>query len=139
MSLVIDASAALAWIFQREDSQEAQCAERLLNELETQPAWVPSLWTIEIANALLIAERRRVIQEAQLVDYLQRLSRLPITSDECSAQSRQEAVIALGRHLQLTAYDATYLELALRKGARLATFDQRLGQAMRQVGGEIYQ
>ena len=99
---------------------------------------MPSLWTVEIANALLVARRRRVIQEAQVVDCLQRLWHLPINSDNCSAQSRQEAVIALGRQLQLTAYDATYVELALRKGARLAAFDRRLGQAMQQVGGEIF-
>ena len=138
MSLVIDASAALAWIFERENSQEAQRADDLLNELEAHPAWVPSLWPVEVANALLVAERRRVIQEAQVVDYLQRLGHLPINADDCSAQSRQEAVIALGRQLQLTAYDATYVELALRKGARLATFDQRLARAVREVGGNIY-
>ena len=138
MSLVLDASAALAWIFERTDSAQAAQANRLLADLAKQTVWVPSLWYTEVANALLIGERRGVVKEAQLVDYLARLSRLPIQADDSPVASRQEAVIALGRQLKLTAYDANYLELALRNGARLATFDTKLATAMREVGGEVY-
>lgn len=138
MSLVLDASAALAWIFERANPSEAAQAERLLADMADQSAWVPSLWYVEVANALLIAERRKVVKEAQLVDFQQRLLQLPIQVDEAAVSSRQEAVIALGRQLQLTAYDASYLELALRKGARLATFDAKLAAAMRGVGGNVY-
>ncbi len=138
MSVVLDASAALAWIFERTDSAQAAQANHLLADLVKQPAWVPSLWYTEVANALLTAERRGVVKEAQVVDYLARLSRLPIQADDLTVACRQEAVIALGRQLQLTAYDATYLELALRNGARLATFDAKLAAAMREVGGEVY-
>jgi predicted nucleic acid-binding protein len=138
VSLVLDASAALAWIFERVNPSEAAQAERLLADMADQPTWVPSLWYVEVANALLIAERRKVVNEAQVVDFQQRLLQLPIRVDEAAVSSRQEAVIALGRQLQLTAYDASYLELALRKGARLATFDTKLAAAMRGVGGEVY-
>lgn len=138
MSLVLDASATLAWIFERADPGQAALADQLLGDLAHEPVWVPGLWYLEVANALLIAERRGVAKEAQVTDYLQRLSRLPIHSDDVTVSSRQEAIISLGRRLRLTAYDATYLELALRKGARLATFDVKLASAMQEVGGELY-
>jgi predicted nucleic acid-binding protein len=138
MSLVIDASAALAWIFERADPGELALADRLLNDLATRPVWVPSLWHLEVANALLTAERRGVVKEAQVIDYLQRISKLPILTDDVEVLHRQEAIMALGRQFHLTAYDASYLELALRTGSTLATFDARLATAMHQIGGRLY-
>jgi predicted nucleic acid-binding protein len=138
MSLVLDASAALAWFFERADPGEIALADQLLDDIATQSAWVPSLWHLEVANALLTAERRDVAKEAQVIDYLQRLSRLPILTDEVEVSHRQEVIMALGRQFHLTAYDATYLELALRSGSTLATFDTKLATAMQQAGGRIY-
>lgn len=138
MSLVLDASAALAWIFERSDPDQAAQADKLLGDIASGPVWVPGLWYLEIANALLVAERRRVVNEAPVTDYLERLSRLPIQTDDAPVSSRQEAVMGLARRLMLTAYDATYLELALRKGACLATFDSKLASAMQEVGGAVY-
>jgi predicted nucleic acid-binding protein len=138
MSLVLDASAALAWIFERSDPEEVALADRLLDAIAVQPAVVPSLWHIEVANALLVAERRGVAREAQVVDYLQRLSKLPIVTDDAEISRRQEIIMALGRQFQLSAYDATYLELAMRTGSTLATFDTRLAGAMQRAGGQTY-
>lgn len=138
MSLVLDASAALAWFFERSDPQEAALADRLLDDIVAQPVWVPGLWHLEVANALLIAERRGVAKEAQVIDYLQRLGRLPIKTDATAVSRRQEVIMALGRQFRLTAYDANYLELALRTGSTLATFDAKLASAMQQTGGQIY-
>ena len=138
MSLVLDASVALAWIFERADPGEVTLADRLLDDIAIQSVWVPSLWYLEVANALLTAERRGVVNEAQVIDYLQRLSRLPIMTDDAEVSHRQEAIMALGRQFQLTAYDASYLELALRTGSTLATFHTKLARAMQQVGGQTY-
>ena len=138
MSLVLDASAALAWMFQRTDPDEIALADRLLDEIATQPIRVPGLWHLEVANALLVAERRGVAKEAEVIDYRQRLARLPIVTDDIEISLRQEMIMALGRQFQLTAYDATYLELTLRTGSTLATFDARLAAAMKQAGGKIY-
>ena len=91
-----------------------------------------------MANALLVAVRRGVAKESEVTDYRQRLTRLPIMTDDIEVSARQEMIMALGRQFQLTAYDATYLELALRTGSTLATFDTRLAAAMRQAGGKIY-
>jgi hypothetical protein len=53
MSLVLDASAALAWMFERADPGEVALADQLLDDLATQSVWVPSLWHLEVANASL--------------------------------------------------------------------------------------
>jgi predicted nucleic acid-binding protein len=138
MSLVLDASAALSWIFERTDAREAAVSEQLIDALTGQSVWVPSLWYLEVSNALLTAERRQVLSAAKAMDFLRRISHLPILLDDESLVRRQEAIIALARQLRLTAYDASYVELALRKGACLATFDSRLANAMQQVGGTVH-
>jgi predicted nucleic acid-binding protein len=138
MSLVLDASMTLAWIFERTDPEEKALADRLLDTLTAQEALVPVLWHTEVANALLVAERRGVVCEAQVIDYLHRLSQLPIVTDEAPVSARQESVIALGREHRLSAYDATYLDLALRTGSVLASFDAKLLAATRTAGGAIF-
>lgn len=138
MSLVLDASMALAWMFERADPQEVALADQLLDAMTEQEVRVPTLWHTEVANALLVAERRGVVREAQVIDYLHRLSRLPILTDDASVSSRRDLVMALGREHRLSAYDATYLELALRTGSVLASFDARLVAAARRAGGAIY-
>jgi predicted nucleic acid-binding protein len=138
MSLVLDASTALAWIFERTDPDERVLADRLLETMITADALVPALWHTEVANALLVAERRGVVDEARVIDYLHRLCRLPIVTDDVSVAARQELVMALGREHRLSAYDATYLELALRTGSVLASFDVKLVAASRAAGVTIY-
>ena len=89
MILVIDASMALAWIFARQKPAEAVCADRVLETISSIVAMVPSLWHTEIANALLVGERRKIITEAQTIDYLARLARLPIDVDDAMPATRQ--------------------------------------------------
>jgi predicted nucleic acid-binding protein len=138
MKLVLDASLALGWIFERSNKEEALRAEKALIAITDCETIVPTLWHIEIANALLVGERRKVISEAQVIDYLNRLSKLPINTDEVIFAYRRELVVSLAREHELTAYDATYLDLALRTNATLATFDMKLAKAMHQAGGEIF-
>lgn len=138
MKLVIDASMALAWLFERKDKKEIICADRALEALADSEVSVPALWHTEIGNALLVGERRRVVTEAQVLDYLNRLSALPILTDTVSVLSRRDLVMALAREHQLTAYDAVYLDLALRTNAVLATFDTELANAMRSAGGTVF-
>jgi predicted nucleic acid-binding protein len=138
MKLVLDASMALAWLYERPTAEEVECAERALSTLLDVEATVPSLWHTEVANALLVGERRKVVNEAQVIDYLNRLSRLPIDTDDVAPASRRDQVIALAREHGLSAYDATYLELALRSDAVLATFDGKLAKAMCAAGGIVF-
>ena len=138
MRLVVDASMALAWLFERQNAEEADCADRALLALADAENSVPPLWHTEVANALLVGERRRVVTEAQVIDYLNRLSGLPIATDDTAPAARRDLVMALAREHGLTAYDATYLDLALRKNAVLATFDGKLAEAMRRAGGKVF-
>lgn len=137
MKLVLDASFALSWLFERQDLQEAKLSEKGLYSLADAEVWVPALWHIEIGNALLVGERRRVITEAQRLDYLHKLFELPIQTDETSFFMRRDAVYALALKHALTMYDAIYLDLALSQGAMLATFDKALAKAMGEAGGGL--
>lgn len=138
MSLVLDASVALSWLFEREKAADAELADRALGAIATTRVLVPTLWHTEVANGLLVGERRRVVSEAQVIDYLVKLSRLAIATDDASPAGRRDAVIALAREHGLTAYDASYLDLALRTGSVLATFDSQLAGAMRRAGGDVF-
>ncbi|MBS0350924.1 MAG: type II toxin-antitoxin system VapC family toxin [Proteobacteria bacterium] len=129
---------ALAWLFERQDKQAALCASNVLVTLRDAEVLVPSLWHTEISNALLLGERCRVVTEAQVIDYLNRLSALPITTDVATVASRRELVMALAREHGLTAYDAVYLDLALRTDSVLATFDVQLASAMQAAGGTVF-
>ncbi len=118
--------------------QERALADRLLDSMAGQEALVPVVWHTEVANALLVAERRGVVGKAQVIDYLHRLSRLPLVTDDVGVSARQAFVMALGREYRLSAYDATYLDLALRTASQLASFDAKLVAAARAAGGAIF-
>jgi len=92
----------------------------------------------EIINALLVGERRKIITEAQEIDYISKLSKLQITTDNIALEKHRDVVMALAREHGLTAYDATYLDLALRTDAILATFDTALADAMQRAGGKVF-
>lgn len=137
MTLVLDASFALGWLYERADRREAELAERTLAGLDAVETLVPWLWHSEVVNSLLVGERRGLISEALGTHFLDRLADLPIQTDGTLPQARREAVFALAREHGLSAYDAVYLELALRRGATLATFDARLAAAMSRCGGPV--
>lgn len=137
MTLVLDASFALAWLYERADRREAELADHTLGSLEAVDVWVPWLWHTEVINSLLVGERRGLISEARGATFLSRLADLPILTDGTLPQARRETVLALAREHGLSAYDAVYLELALRLGVTLATFDTRLASAMRRCGGVV--
>jgi predicted nucleic acid-binding protein len=136
--LVLDASAALAWLIQRVKPAEAQRTQDILFALRSQDAVIPPLWYTEVANGILVAERLGVITESKSVLFLQLLNGLPLLEDTTYPSAWQAAILKLGRAYRLTAYDAVYLELALRTGRTLATFDQQLADSVRKAGGRVF-
>jgi predicted nucleic acid-binding protein len=138
VSLVLDASMALAWQFKRVDPAEIALAEKALAELDSMQSVVPAIWYAEVANSVLRGERQGVIPPAQTAFFLNELSQAEIVADEESPRARQTSVLALARLYSLTAYDATYLELAMRRGASLATFDRKLAGAARAAGVRVF-
>lgn len=130
---VVDASVALAWIFERANPKEAEQANALLARLRERTTLVPAIWHVEVLNALVVAQRRGVISVSKALDFLSRLDRLPIRTDT-AVPPRKEHVFSLAREYHLSAYDAVYLDLALRTRAALATFDERLAHARDNAG-----
>ncbi|MTV40566.1 type II toxin-antitoxin system VapC family toxin [Duganella radicis] len=138
MSLVLDASMTLSWIFKRADPAERACADRALLSMPGTPVVVPPLWYLEVANGLLVGERRRVVTEGESTHFLRLLAQLSISIDSALAATHHGEVITLARQHDLTAYDACYLELALRLGAALASFDGKLIKAAQAAGGLVF-
>ncbi|WP_342116677.1 type II toxin-antitoxin system VapC family toxin [Pseudoduganella sp. OTU4001] len=137
MKLVLDASVALAWVFERSVAEERSLADSLLDPALSWQFLVPPLWHIEVANGLLVGRRRGLLQEALAVNFLHRLYCLPITTDKTDHGLQGRQAFALGQSSGLTAYDACYLDLALREGAMLATFDRQLQAAARKAGARL--
>lgn len=135
---VLDASMALAWLFPRIDPAEALLADEALDELDTETFAVPAIWHAEVANAILRGERTGLVTPIQGASFLAELATADIETDVDDLPLRQPVILALARSHGLTAYDATYLELALRRGWELATFDQKLAQAVRAAGGRVF-
>ncbi|MGD1064048.1 MAG: type II toxin-antitoxin system VapC family toxin [Terracidiphilus sp.] len=135
---VLDASMALSWLFPRQDPAEAALADQALDELDYEEFAVPAIWYGEVANALLRGERKGLVTLAQTTAFLAELDLAEILTETDSPRLRQPASMALARSYSLTAYDAMYLELALRKGVPLATFDSQLADATRKAGGRVF-
>jgi predicted nucleic acid-binding protein len=128
---VIDASVALAWCF---DDEATDATKALLDRFENEHGEVPSLWHLELANALALGERNGRITPARTYEFIALIAGLPIVVDEQTPNRALSAVLELARSERLSAYDASYLELAMRRGAPLATKDDALAQAAVRVG-----
>ena len=130
-AFVLDCSATVAWFFEDEADPYA---ELVLEGLEAAAALVPALWPLEVANALLVGERRKRTSEAKVTQFLALLQSLPITVDDQAAGHTWAGTLHLARSQNLSAYDAAYLEIALRRGLPLATLDGKLKGAAVAVG-----
>lgn len=136
MPFVVDASVALAWHFEDEASEYA---DRILERLRDDRAAVPPVWALEVANALVVAERRGRLSPARVARAVELFSELPISVYDLSVSPALDAVRALARAHGLSAYDAAYLELAIREGLPLATQDRALRAAAETVGVPLVQ
>lgn len=126
MSLVLDTSATMAWVYVEETSS---AISEVFDRVTEAGAWVPSLWRLEIANVLEMGVRRgrhnAAFRDATLSD----LALLPVQMDPDTNQQAWGATVRLAERYRLTVYDAAYLELALRRGLPLATLDVELRAA----------
>jgi predicted nucleic acid-binding protein len=138
VNLILDASVALAWCITRTDPSEAILAQEALNFVRFNHSHVPALWYAEIANTLVVCERARRFTPQDSASFLRDLETLWIDTDPLPPAQSYSRVLFLARTHQLTAYDATYVELALRFALPLATFDQKLASAARSAGIQIF-
>jgi predicted nucleic acid-binding protein len=129
---VLDASVTLAWCFPDERTSYAEAALDLLaNGAE---AMAPTIWPFEVANALLVGEKRKRMTVAQVTSILERIADLSISVDGIRMDRAFRQILPLARQSELTEYDAAYLELALRLSLPLATLDSQLQRAAKGVG-----
>ena len=127
--LVLDASVTMSWFFPDEASA---FSEQVLELLGTQAIWVPALWTSECANVLQSATRKSRLGAARRAEIARELAELPVTLDFEPPSIVQLDQLAAAH--ALSAYDATYLELARRRKLPLATLDLPLRRAARAAG-----
>jgi len=130
--IVLDASVAVAWCFEDESTRFTEGVLDLLaagTEVVT-----PAIWPFEVANALLVAERRKRITLAQVTALLQRIAGLRISVDPIHPGTAFNQILSFARQSGLSEYDAAYVELALREALPLATLDHKLRRAATGVG-----
>lgn len=132
---VLDCSATLPWVFASEATKASDALQDTL--ADGGKAWVPALWHLELGNVLLGAKRKGRIDQAGIEKFLSTLGIYDIEVDGETMNVAWAKTLALAEGFGLTAYDAAYLELALRKGLPLASLDEPLRQAVRQAGGRI--
>lgn len=135
MELVIDASVTLAWFFEDEVSRYS---DRALDIAEQGHAIAPSLWSLEIANAFALAERRGRLNAADVVRFSELLMDLPVEIIHLSPARAFGPVLDLARNYQLSSYDSTYLDLAMQRGADIATNDKAMRRVARRLGVELF-
>lgn len=124
----------MAWCFADEATPEARA---VLGQLSETNAAVPSLWHLEVANVLVMAERRRRITAARSTEFVNLISGLPIETDAQTDARALHDILHLARQETLTAYDASYLDLALRLGCPLATKDRAMKTAAEKMNVSV--
>jgi len=133
-TFVIDNSVVMSWCFKDETNEYA---DAVLDKLSETTAIVPSIWPLEVVNVLLVAERRKRLKQADSVRFITLLSQLPIVVEHEWPEKMMTDILALGRAKNLSSYDASYLDLAMRKDCPIATLDKRLMDAARDISVEI--
>ena len=125
----------MAWLF---EDEATRTTEAILDRLKDEEALVPTLWTYEVGNVLLMAERRKRITEAQGRRFTQLLESLPIHISDSHLKSLWNNAVVVAREHGLSVYDGTYLDLAMREGIPLATRDKALRKAAKKLGIVIH-
>lgn len=135
MNFVLDASVTLAWCFADEGGNYALV---VLDELRASEAVAASHWGLEVANGFLVAERRGRIAARDVPRLTKFVLALPIAMDPVARRRPLGSVHRLARSHGLSAYDAAYLELAVRHGIPIATLDSPLRSAARAEGVGVF-
>jgi predicted nucleic acid-binding protein len=132
---VLDCSVTMAWCF---DDEATPYTDGVRDSLAGMRAVVPALWSLEVANATIVGERRKRLDEARSQRFIVLLEALPITIDHETNSRAFGDIMHLARAHHLSAYDASYLELAMRRGLPLACLDSKLKTAAAATGVTLF-
>jgi predicted nucleic acid-binding protein len=135
MQFVVDNSVVMAWCF---DDESSRYTDAVLDSLKESAAYVPSIWPLEVANVLLVAQKRGRLSRAKSILFMNMLNALPISMEIENRMRIFGEVFSLGSDLGITAYDASYLDLAMRKGIPIATLDTSLRKAAKKCSVPIF-
>ena len=133
-AFVLDASMTLSWAF---EDEATSFTDHVLARLNETSALAPAVWPFEVASVLTTAERKGRIQAAEQSEFLEWLRLLPVAVEHRPATWLCQQILPLTRAYRLSAYDAAYLELALREALPLATLDSDLQIAARVAGATL--
>jgi predicted nucleic acid-binding protein len=128
---VLDSSMTMAWCYEDESTDETVAALNALNESE---AVTPSIWPLEVANTLLVGERRKRSTPAHVAAFLDKLDALPVRVESEDPHRTLRFILPLARETGLSSYDTAYLELAIRMNLPLASLDGPLRKTARARG-----
>jgi len=131
MSLVLDSSVTLAWLY---DEETTVAVQRVLELVTDAGAWVPAIWRLEVANSLQTGVRRGRIKATVRDQSLTDLERMDIVTDADTDTYAWTTTQRLAERFLLTVYDAAYLELAQRRSLPLASLDRALRAAATALG-----
>jgi len=134
MKFVLDNSVTMRWFFGDGKPSELAYAAKVLDQLKTDDAIVPVTWALEVANVIARAEAKKLVTEARSGAFLEMLEGVGIEVDSATSLHALSDTLQLSRRYTLSAYDASYLELALRRGLALATLDMDLLKAAKKAG-----
>lgn len=135
MPFVMDCSVTMAWVFPDESTETTDALrESLIGDM----AFVPALWPLEVGNVLLVATRRGRIRREDWKPIHRSLAALPIEIDPETPARVWQGILPLAHAHKLSAYDAAYLDLAVRMKLPLATLDKALRAAGRAAGVEVF-
>ena len=134
---VLDASVALSHCLAEPEFRDQ--ARRILAALESETAMVPAIWNLELANGLLKKERAKVITKKEVDELLGRWSKMPVTVETLGLSVTFSDTLHLAREHNLSVYDASYLELAVRRKVPVASFDSALRDAAKREAVGLFE
>jgi len=135
---VLDNSVSMRWLLASEKTSDQKYAENVLDSMIEASALIPNLWHLEAISVLLGAEKRNEISLGEIEKFISQLENLPIHVDSLTALHAFSRTLVLSREYNISSYDASYLELAMREGLPLSSLDKKLLKAAKKADVEIY-
>lgn len=124
----------MRWFFEDGSASDLAYSDKVLDAIKSRTAVVPATWGLEAANVLARAEMRFSVEPTRISDFVNMLGTLGIEVDEGTFEHSLSDTLRLARAYKLSAYDASYLEVALRLNISLATLDENLRKAAKKAG-----
>jgi len=121
----------MAWCF---DDDATGYSVSVLKRLDIEDAITPSIWPLEVVNTLIVAERSKQFDHQRSAAFIRLLETLPVSVIDDQAADIFHSVATLAREQVISSYDASYVRLALREGAPLATIDGSMRGACQRLG-----